>query len=659
LSNQLDSMNSHRARRPRTSSSSRRAGRVSPLALLGGVLLLALGAAVLVALKSESWDGEQEKRQAAATDPTLPSVAPLKGASSTPAKKSEFLNTGPEVKYVGSEACRNCHAEHTETFRHGGMGRSMAEIDLTREPADATFDHPLSRRRYEVRRRDGKLWHRELLLTSGSADSEEILLAEFPAKYVVGSGDHALSYLVESESFLMESPITWYRSSNKWGMSPGYDAPEHLGFQRETGQGCLICHAGQSRALGGSVHRMEITEAAIGCERCHGPGALHVEHHRAKEPSTMTADSIDRTIVNPAHLSRELGEAVCQQCHLSGYAAILARGTKLGDFRPGLRLQDFRHDYGLKTTDKDMTVVGHVEQMHHSRCYQKTQDFSCITCHSPHGEPEAKSKVTHYQSICLKCHSERSCKVEPARRARESAENDCVHCHMPQSKTEIPHLAFTHHRVGIPDAKTAGGDDSTDKTYGAGTLAPILDLEGISPLEKKISLGLAYLEASSHPSYANWHKRFDEEALYLLTQVKESGLQDGMVDSGLARVRFRLHLPEVGEYAESALQDPTLLAEYRCYSLFILAEQYHRQRRDREAIPLLKELGELRRDVFQWQLRAECERATGNQRGMEEALQTAVRIDPRLWQVHQTLAGIYKQKGDLERAAFHAKRAVK
>jgi len=44
---------------------------------------------------------------------------------------------------------------------------------------------------------------------------------------------------------------------------------------------------------------------------------------------------------------------------------------------------------------------------------------------------------------------------------------------------------------------------------------------------------------------------------------------------------------------------------------------------------------------------------------MEEALQTAVRINPRLWHVHQALAEFYKKKGDLERAAFHAKRAVK
>jgi predicted CXXCH cytochrome family protein len=651
-------MNAPLASRPCSLSRRRRAGRVSSLAVLGTVILLALGAAVLVALNSEPWDAEGGKKIPSVTvEPALP-AAPLKGVGSTPARTTEFLNTGSEVKYIGSEACRNCHAEHTETFRHSAMGRSMAEIDLTREPPDATFDHPMSKRRYEVRRRDGKLWHRELLLTSASAGGE-IVLSEYPVKYVVGSGHHSLTYLVESDGFLMESPVTWYRSSDQWGMSPGYDAPEQIGFQRETGQSCLICHAGHSRALGGSIHRMEITEAAIGCERCHGPGALHVELHREKKSSAKTADSIDHTIVNPAHLSRDLSEAVCQQCHLSGGAGILARGTKLDDFRPGLRLQDFRRDYGLENDDKDMTVVGHVEQMHHSRCYQNSTEFSCVTCHSPHGETEAKSRVAHYKSICLKCHQEENCKVAPARRTRESAENDCVHCHMPQSKTDIPHLAFTHHRVGIHDAKAADEAGSPGDAGGLGTLAPILDLEGVSRLDKKLSLGLAYLEASNRQGYAKWLKRFEGEALSLLTEVKASGLQDGMVDSGLARVRYRLNLPEVAEYAEAALRDPELSAEFRCYSLFILADQYHRQGRDLEAIPLLKQLGELRRDAPQWLLRAECERAIGNQAAMEESLQAAVRIDPRLWHVHQALAEIYQNKGDAQRAAFHAKRAVK
>src|SRR6478672_2446512 len=98
-------MNSPLAPRPRFSSHSRRAGRVSSLAVLGAIILLALGVAVLVALNSEPWDaGGQKKVQGVTVEPTLPAAAPLNGVRS-PARKSEFLNTGPDVKYVGSKAC--------------------------------------------------------------------------------------------------------------------------------------------------------------------------------------------------------------------------------------------------------------------------------------------------------------------------------------------------------------------------------------------------------------------------------------------------------------------------------------------------------------------------------------------------------------------------
>src|SRR5262245_27871762 len=217
---------------------------------------------------------------------------------------SPYLNTRPEVRYVGAETCRSCHEDRHRSFRHTGMGRSMAPVDLRREPPDATFDHLASKRRYQMRREGGKLWHRDLLLTEGS---EEVLLAEYPLKYVIGSGRHSLTYATEVDGFLVESPVSWYRSRNAWGMSPGYDNPHQLGFERPVGEGCLVCHAGQSEARDGSLHRMTVSEPAIGCERCHGPGALHAEKHAGRKPSgARRGEAIDYTIVNPARLSREL-----------------------------------------------------------------------------------------------------------------------------------------------------------------------------------------------------------------------------------------------------------------------------------------------------------------------------------------------------------------
>src|SRR5205814_1563527 len=173
-----------------------------------------------------------------------------------PLSSSPFLNTGPDARYVGSQVCRSCHDRPHASFRHTGMGRSMAVVDLSREPRDTTFDHPPSKRRYQVRRKDGQMWHRELLLSDGP---EEVLLAEYPMKYVVGSGRHSLTYLVEAEGFLVESPVTWYASRNAWAMSPGYNDARQPGFQRATGENCLFCHAGQSEAVDQSWHRITVT----------------------------------------------------------------------------------------------------------------------------------------------------------------------------------------------------------------------------------------------------------------------------------------------------------------------------------------------------------------------------------------------------------------
>jgi hypothetical protein len=188
----------------------------------------------------------------------------------SPLSDSPYLNTRPEAGYIGSDACRACHDDRHHSFRRSGMGRSMALVRPDQEPPDATFDHPASRRRYQIRRKDGRLWHRELLLTDGP---EEVLLAEYPLLHVVGSGRHSRTYTAEVDGFLVESPVTWYTSKQTWGMSPGYDSPRQVGFERDVGQGCLICHAGRSEALGRSQHRMRVTELAIGCERCHGPGS--------------------------------------------------------------------------------------------------------------------------------------------------------------------------------------------------------------------------------------------------------------------------------------------------------------------------------------------------------------------------------------------------
>lgn len=572
-----------------------------------------------------------------------------------PLSASPFRNTGADAKYVGSEACRACHQDEHESFSHTGMGRSMATVDLVREPPDGQFDHLPSQRRYEVRREGGRMWHRELLLNSGS---EDVVVSEFPVKYVTGSGRHSLTYLVETDGFLVESPITWYASRQSWGMSPGYDRPAHSGFQREVGEGCLICHAGRSEAIDLSLHRMRIIEDTIGCERCHGPGSLHVKRHSEESKSQVASDEkIDYTIVNPAHLSRKLAEAVCQQCHLRTSATVISRGRKASDFRPGLPLQDFRQDYSLSIADKPMTVVGHVEQMHISRCYQKSDRFTCMTCHSPHGEPPPEQRVAHYKAVCLQCHQESHCKVDQQVLAAQSADNNCVHCHMPTGNTDIPHLAFTHHRVGIHKPASASADDNKKENTAPGELKPFLDFSRLGEIDQKRSLGLAYYDLALHTEDPKLVVQYRQRALDLLMEVHAAGLREGPMSAAIASLRFDLHLGDIVSFANDALSDGELAGMDRSNALFLIADTLYREGRYLETLEVLKPLNESRRHSVHWLLKAQCEEALGRTDEMVQSLDAALRINPRIGEAHRFLADYYRKKGNSSRADWHQRLA--
>jgi predicted CXXCH cytochrome family protein len=571
-----------------------------------------------------------------------------------PITPSPFLNTQPGVAYVGSAVCIACHENRHASYGSTEMSRSMAEVQPAQSPPDGMFEHRLSKRHYRAFRKDGMLWHQELLLTP---DGEDVVLAEYPLKYVVGSGHHSLTYLVETDGFLVESPLTWYTSREAWGMSPGYDASNQPGFARPIGEGCLFCHAGHAETIGRSTHRMRIGEPVIGCERCHGPGALHVERRRSGHDPT---GAIDDTIVNPAHLSRDLAEAVCQQCHLNSDAAALVRGRKTSDFRPGLRFEDFQEVYLFKDAGQSMTVVGHVEQLHLSRCYQASSTLSCLTCHDPHGEPAPDERAAHSNKICLSCHRLERCTASPAQRNQrnqESPGNDCVHCHMPRSGTDIPHLAFTHHRIAVHQFPAPAPGDAPPRS--AGELQPFLACAGLSATDKKRSLGEAYRVLSSRGRHAAHKAEYERRALDLFTDVHAAGLRDASVEAALVQLCNDMKVGDPREHAERALAFPNLAGQGRCDALFARAQSLAEDGDFSGAIGVLREVTQLRRYVYDWLLLAKYARMTDDKATALEAAHAAVRVNPRQWDVHVFLADYYRQTGDGERAAWHLKRAVR
>ena len=502
--------------------------------------------------------------------------------------ESRFLNTDGHTAFVGAQVCAECHRGKHESYLLTAHSQALADLDPNAEPPDGSFTHALSGRSYRAYRQDGQLRHEEVLRR---AAGKEIGRVDLPLRYRVGSGHSARTYIVEVDGFPHESPITWYASKKHYGMSPGYDKTEPLGFERPIKAGCLVCHAGRVESSP-AVYRPRLQEKVIGCESCHGPGQSHVALRKAGQPAPA---GDDLTIVNPGKLARSRLEAICAACHQMGAARIYLRGRQAGDFRPGMPLEDYCIDYRLDVGAEQMTVVGHMEQLRRSVCYQKS-DLSCLTCHDPHAREKPKDPTAFYRQKCLSCHTAQACKLDSAQRLKQDAADSCAACHMPRGATDIPHVAFTHHRIGIHAPKPAEAVAQVPE------LVPTSDVSALTPLDRRRNLGLAYLQAAQQPEHAQHAGVFTKRGLQLLGAVYEEGLHDADVAGALADLYMPVDATLSTAFAREALAAENASAEVRGNALALLSANEIKARNYSAANGLLKELVSLRRGSDDWAL---------------------------------------------------------
>ena len=359
-----------------------------------------------------------------------------------------YRNVRPDVAYVGDVTCIPCHKDLCDSFHQHPMGRSaafwadVAKVELFAPSAHTTFVAPTGVR-YRVEAKDGKLWQTEESLDTAG---RSVATATAEAAIVIGSGRQARSYLCVRDGSVWQTGISWYTGRQRWDLSPGF-APGHHA-QRPIQETCFFCHVDRVEIVVGSEMRYReplfARQAHIGCERCHGPGELHVR----QRTDGVQVNGIDTSIVNPRHLEPALRDAVCQQCHLQGVHQVAHRGRSVFDFRPGLPLESIQSVF-VKTDSgsRDLQFVGHVEQMAASRCgVASAGKLSCTSCHDPHRDPPDKKREEHYRQACLNCHADRGCSLPIAER---QAKNDsCAACHMPRRTTaDISHTAVSDHRI--------------------------------------------------------------------------------------------------------------------------------------------------------------------------------------------------------------------
>ena len=602
-------------------------------------------------------DGADSNRSAADRAPgdgdTSATATPV-----PPRSKSRFRNASENVNYVGSQRCAECHANQHATWAKTAHSRSMSRVTPEDEPPDTKFAHDKSGRAYEVVRVESRLHHRESLVLQ---DGTRVPLADHQVDYLVGSGRFSRTYLVELDGTLVESPVTWYAQRKAWDMSPGYDHMIHDSFRRRATHGCLMCHAGLVEPRQPQGFTFPHNELSIGCERCHGPGSLHARRHAGKVPKRSPdaagpSHPEDPTIVHPGRLDRPLAEAICQQCHLQGDVKVTVRGRRPGDFRPGLPLSDQRIEFRLTGASSEMTVVGHVDQLRASRCYQQDQRLSCMTCHDPHDPHHPRdtlAQATFGRNRCLECHQPTACGEDDTRRqATLPLADSCTVCHMPQVDTDIPHIAFTHHRIAVhrktSDTKSGLSDDSELKT--------IQDLSRFSDIERDRILGLGYYRLHFQRPWS--HDRFLARADRLLATATKKISGDTVMTAARAEIAWEARrVAEAGRLADEVISSSHVEPETRAAALHVKVQILLERQNLRKAVPLLEELTRLRRNPIDWALLGHCHSKTGKTTEAIAAFEKVLTIAPGQGAIHQALAPLYQSAGDNALARKHRSEA--
>ena len=368
----------------------------------------------------------------------------------------------------------------------------------------ASWEHRASKERFTALRRDGRYYVRR---EQTGADGKPSNVFEEAVDYVLGSGNDWISYVHRTrDNKLVEFPVSWYpENGGHWGMSPGYDRPDHAGFSRQVFYRCMFCHNAYPDVPKGPGDYDDATlfparlPEGIDCERCHGPGEKHMAVARAGKGMSV----VRAAIVNPARLSADRQREICLQCHLETTQSPLPGSLKRFDrgvfsYVPGEPLANymvyFDHPTGSGRDDK-FELISAAYRMRKSKCFLESDGkMTCTGCHDPHRSLSREEAERRTNAVCAGCH-------EPAvaglvRAGRHPAEADCAACHMPKRRpTTAIHIAVTDHLIQRPGAIKAPAFEEHD----GNTLPYEGEVAAYDPKEP----GALYLAAAQVKNLAN------------------------------------------------------------------------------------------------------------------------------------------------------------
>lgn len=607
-------------------------------------------------------------------------IAATRCGSKTQAQNDYFLNLNDTVKYVGKEVCKNCHTSHYESFVQTGMGRSFGLATKRRSQAQfngkAVYDAKVDMY-YVAHWKGDSMFITEYRLRG----TDTIHKRSVPISHIIGSGHHTNSHFWMDNGYVFQAPLTYYTQKGQWDLPPGYEET-NTRFGRKIDMECMSCHNAMPAVAEGSVNKFTKIPDGIDCERCHGPGEVHVQL-KMQGVIVDTSKEADRSIVNPARLPWKLQVDVCQRCHLQGNN-VLKPGKTFEDFRPGKKLSDVFQVWMPKAQKGSFFMAGHAERLQMSACfkgsnkgdveaYNPDMNFTCISCHDPHVSVR-KTNTEKFNNMCKNCHNQNSTKStlhtcsENAQR-RSALSNNCVSCHMPSNNTgDIPHVTVHDHyiRKNYKEKTKSEGtfqlyavnDETPDKR--SETQAYITWFEKFSPsqtVRKEAEIKLEQLDEDYKLHiqfyYANgaWEKAISYEdrlkesekdawTCYRLAKAydKTQRLEIALQWYALAVEKLPLHTDFIAEYANALLRAKRVQESAKMAEKAIKMQGTH---------------------VWALSTFGACKTLEGNFGLAKKTLLTAISLDPDYAEARLYLSELYSRIGDKIQADAQLKEATR
>lgn len=325
----------------------------------------------------------------------------------------------PGARYVGRQACVQCHVREAAEQAHTPMGRALELVSqctiLHRHPV---LSVRLGRYTYRIVTRGAQSTY---TVTDG------VSTFSAPIGWAFGQGEAGQTYVYQHDGNFYESRVSFFNDTQSLDLTLGYEGTNPHNVVEAAGRhiladevrDCFACHS--TAAVSAGKLQLDKLTPGITCEGCHGPGYEHMKAVQAGDVKSVH-------IFNPGRLDAQDLSDFCGSCHRSWQAVEMEHLQGIVD----VRFQPYRLEL--------------------SRCFNPVDPrISCTACHDPH--EQLRTDPASYDAKCLACHLKRgeasktfAKKMAPACPVGRKA---CVTCHMPKYALPGAHYKFTDHYIRV------------------------------------------------------------------------------------------------------------------------------------------------------------------------------------------------------------------